>query len=354
MSFAGRKRFKSLVIVAVVGAIALAVVEGLYWWRHVTVTDAWVSADFTELGSGVNGRIKRIDVRKGDLVRAGQLLATMDSEVAELDVASLEADLEKARAERAQVVSELAAFRRDIADRVETLNTVLKLMAREVETLQRRRRIAEATVARNSKLYSRQAISKRIDDEGRDRLLDITSDLRDLETTMSEKRRKIVELEGSKVQEGIFQSRIDVIDRGIDILAVRLDQSQRQLRKMHIYAPIDGVVNEVFVNAGAYVEDGDRVLLLHDPAKLWIEAPVDDSVVRHVAVGQDVEIDVEAYPYESFAGTVVAVGRVTVAAVNGMESGQRTTPQIPVIVDLAATDKPLWPGIRATANIRIR
>ena len=345
---------KLVAMAAAVAVIAVGVVEGLYWWRHVTVTDAWVDADFTELGSGVNGRIAAIKVRKGDAVAKGDLLVAMDAEVAALDVDTLVADLERAKAARAQVAAELDAFRQDVSDRIDSLNDVLKLMARETETLRRRQAIAEETVARNAKLYRRQAIAKRVDDEARDKLLDVVSDLRDLETTMTEKRRRIAELEGSRVQEAIFESRIRVIDRDIDLLGVKLDQAKRQLRKMHIYAPIDGVVNEVFVNPGAYVEDGDRVLLLHDPKRLWIEAPVDDSVVRHVAVGQAVEIDVDAYPYDSFAGKVVAVSHVTAAAVQGEAAGARQTPRIPVIVDIDPTDKPLWPGIRATASIRIR
>ena len=133
----------------------------------------------------------------------------------------------------------------------------------------------------------------------------------------SEKQRKIAELKGTTTQEAIFRSRIEVIDRGIEKLEIRIQQSRRLLTKMHIYAPIDAVVNDVYVNAGAYVEDGDRVFVLHDPAKLWIEAPVDDSQVRHVAVGQRVEIDIDAYPYAEFSGTVAAVGQATVGSMTG-------------------------------------
>jgi len=32
----------------------------------------------------------------------------------------------------------------------------------------------------------------------------------------------------------------------------------------------------------------------------------------------------------------------------------RSAPRIPVIIDLEPTDQQLWPGVRATVNIRIR
>ena len=337
-----------------VAIIAFAVVEGLYWWRHVTVTSAWLGADFTTMGSSVNGRIKRIHVQMGDTVEAGTLLATMDSEIAELDAMSLEADLEQARAQKALVESELSAFQQDIRDQIKTQETVLALQSRELETLKRRLSIAQSTRGRNAKLIKSGVISKKTNDAARDRALEITSELRELQTKLSEKQRKIAELNGTTTQEAIFRSRIEVINRGIKKLEVRIQQSRRLLAKMHIYTPINAVVNDVYVNAGTYVEDGDRVFLLHDPAKLWIEAPVDDSAVRHVSVGQRVEVDIEAYPYVEFTGTVAAIGHVTVGSMTGDNDASRGAPKLPVRIALDPSDHPLWPGVRATVHIRIR
>lgn len=354
MSGLSRGRLKIFIVVALVGVIAAGVVEGLHWWRHVTVSSAWIDADFTVMGSGVNGRIARIEARKGDTVKRGDLLATMDSEIAELNVASIDADLAKGLAEKAEVEAELAAFQRDLVDRADTLRAVLQLQAREQSTLRRRHAIAQETVKRNDRLIKRQAISKLTADRARDQLLDIEADLRGLETTMAEKQRKLVELDGYKSREAIFRSRIAVIERANDALAVQHRRAKSLLRKMHIYAPIDAVVNEVYVNAGAYVEDGDKVFLLHDPSKLWIEGPVDDSDVRHVAVGQSVDIDVDAYPYEAFQGRVASVGQVTVGAMAEINGASRSAPRIPVIIELEPTDRQLWPGVRATVNIRVR
>lgn len=345
---------KLALLAALAGLAAIGAIEGLYWWRHVTVTDARIETDFTLMASSVNGRVERIEVRKGDRVGKGDLLATMDSEVAQLDAVSIEADLNKVRAEKLQVAAELQAFRQEVSDKIATLQTVLRLRAREVETLRRRRRIAQATVDRSTRLLRRNVVSKRAEDDANDRLLEVIGDLREVETRIAESKLKIAELKGQATREAIYRSRIAVFDRALDVLAVKLRQSRESLRKMHIYAPIDGVVNEVFVNAGAYVEDGDRVLLLHDPAKLWIEAPVAEANVRHIAVGQAVEIDVDAYPYETFHGRVTAVGHVTVGSIEGEKNSGRTAPKVPAIVDVDASGRPLWPGMRATVNIVIR
>ena len=354
MSRLRRGGLKIVVFVVLVGGIAIGVTEGLHWWRHVIVTNAWIDADFTIMGSGVNGRIARIEVRKGDTVKRGDLLAIMDSEIAELNIASIDANLAKGHADKARVEAELSAFQRDMADRAETLQAVLKFQARELQPLRRRHTLARKTVKRNDLLIKRRVISKQTADRARDQVLDIEADIRSLETKMAKQRRKLVDLEGYKSKEAIFQSRIAVIERANDELIVQQRRAKSLLRKMHIYAPIDAVVNEVYVNASAYVEDGDQVFLLHDPRKLWIEGLVDDSEVRHVVVGQRVDINVDAYPHDEFKGRVAAVGQVTVGAMTNNNAANRAAPRIPVIIDLEPTDQQLWPGVRATVNIRIR
>ena len=55
-------------------------------------------------------------------------------------------------------------------------------------------------------------------------------------------------------------------------MTVELRLAKQKVEDMHIVSPIDGVLNRVHVNLGTYVEDGQPLMLLHDPADLWIEA----------------------------------------------------------------------------------
>jgi membrane fusion protein (multidrug efflux system) len=349
-----RARSKFLMMTIAVGLIAFGVVEGLFWWRHVTTTNAWVEADFTVMGSSINGRIHSIEANKGDPVRAGQLLAKMDTELVELNIASLLADLEQAKSQKKLIASELKAFQKDILDKVETQKTLITGQRRELETLQRRLDIAQSTMNRNEPLVKRKVVSEQASEKIKDRVLEITSKIDEVETKISEKNRKIAELEGMKVQEDVFYSRIQVIEGSIEKLKVRIEQAKRELSKMHIYAPFDAVINEVYVDAGNYVEDGDRVFLLHNPKNLWIEALVDDSEIRLLSAGQAVDIDIEAQPDFDFSGRVETVGRTTLGSMNGNHDNSRGAPKVPIQISLNSSKHLLWPGVRATAHIRVR
>lgn len=353
------KRFlaRFLVTCAVIALIALASYELLHSYFHVYEPNARVEADFTMLSSSVNGTIASIVVAEGERVNAGQRLASMDTDVATLDIESLEAELEKERAIRLQIEAELAFYHSELDDRERTARASLALRKKELSTLRERQSIARANVERNSKLLNRSAVSRQGIEDAQDKLLDITSKMRDLQTGVIVNEMKIVELGGQKRRDSVFRSKLGVVDRNIDRLEVLIAQAKQRLREMDIFSPIDGVVNEIYERPGAYVEDGDRVFLLHDPDMLWIEADIDESDIRHVAAGQRVIVELDAYPFERFKGTVRNVGHVTRSNIKRGDVAQTASPgaeRIPITIDFPPIGKPVWPGMRAAVNIVIR
>lgn len=346
-----RRAYTYLLLALPVAVIAVGVNEAIHWWHNVYEPDARVAADFTLLSSSVNARVAAIRVRKGDVVEKGTPLADMDDVVAVLDLRALEAGLEKQKAQRGQVEAELALFKSELADKLATVEETGRLLRLELATLERRKQIAEDNLKRNRRL-GRDVVPQRRIDEARDELLEMESKLRDIQTRIAMNLREAAELAGTAGRERLFQTRLAVIDRDIDRTAVEVEQARRRLEDMHIRAPVRAVIDEVHVNPGAYVEDGDPVFLIHDPDRVWIEADIDESDIRHIQPGQPVAIDFDAWPDETLEGRVRAIGRTTV---NGSEAnGRGGARKIPVFIDIPPVEKTVWPGMRATVNIRIR
>ena len=91
----------------------------------------------------------------------------------------------------------------------------------------------------------------------------------------------------------------------------QLEKQELWLSYRHITSPIDGVVGRIHRFRGEYIEDGVNILMLHDPQLYWVEAYVEESQLRHLRPGQEVLIDLDAYPFEDFYGTVRQIGRIT-------------------------------------------
>ena len=107
------------------------------------------------------------------------------------------------------------------------------------------------------------------------------------------------------------------------------------------------------------MEDGANILMLHDPSLYWVEALVDENKIRHVQLGQEVLIGLDAYPFEDFYGQVQHIGSVTtrgpnaVSAYSGGRKLRRDVERIPVRIYMENPPKTITPGMRGNVNIRI-
>jgi len=79
-----------------------------------------------------------------------------------------------------------------------------------------------------------------------------------------------------------------------------LDQAERNLDHTAMRAPMAGVATQVDqIQLGRFVAAGTPVFSIIDTAKPWVDANPKESDFTHVAVGQPVSIDVDAFPITS-------------------------------------------------------
>jgi membrane fusion protein (multidrug efflux system) len=78
-----------------------------------------------------------------------------------------------------------------------------------------------------------------------------------------------------------------------------LDMADRTIRM-----PFAGVVDRIFVDPGEYVLAGQRILLVHNPDEIRIEANVKETDLRHFQIGTPVRVSVDAWPGRFFEGRV--------------------------------------------------
>lgn len=74
-----------------------------------------------------------------------------------------------------------------------------------------------------------------------------------------------------------------------------------------ILSPITGTVIKRYVDAGQYVQTGDRLFELGDFSKMWFHATTYDSDLPWIHLGQEAVIRTPAAPGESFSGVVTLI-----------------------------------------------
>ncbi|HEX6987657.1 MAG TPA: efflux RND transporter periplasmic adaptor subunit, partial [Planctomycetaceae bacterium] len=121
-----------------------------------------------------------------------------------------------------------------------------------------------------------------------------------------------------------------------------IEKSREPKTHLTVYSPLAGTVIEKNVRLGQYVEEGDLLYRIADLGTMWLYLELYEPDVGWVRYGQGVDVTLEAYPGETFRGTVVFIDPF-------LNDQTRT---VRVRVNLPNPDGRLKAGMYATATIR--
>ena len=121
--------------------------------------------------------------------------------------------------------------------------------------------------------------------------------------------------------------------------------AKKNLEDTTLKAPFSGLITEVFVKAGDYINSGREVAYIIDDSSYEIEVAVNEIDSLEIEVGQEAIIILDAFPGREFSGRVTEIHNYT-QNVNGVVT-------LPVTVQLDKTDRQFKPGFSALVEIII-
>jgi len=121
-----------------------------------------------------------------------------------------------------------------------------------------------------------------------------------------------------------------------------MENSQKELDDYTIISPIDGTIVDKKIKAGEKVKSGDTLCAIYDLSYLEMNLNVDELDVTKVSVGQKVTITANAVEGQTFTGEVTKISMA------GTTSNNATT--YPVTIRISDYGK-LWPGMNVDAKI---
>jgi HlyD family secretion protein len=262
------------------------------------------------------GVVRKLDVREGQAVAAGQAVASLVDPALESEVDAAQAKLAEARAG----VAALEAGGRpvdltDIDNRLERARHNLQQATEEYNSL---RRLAEKSAATRVEVQTAH-------DKMRDAELEIEG--------LGKRRTALV----AKPDVTVAQARVD------DAQAT-LNLAQRRAAQTVVHAPMSGVIYGLAVQSGSYVTAGTLVANVGRLDRLRVRVYVDEPELGRVAAGQPVTIRWQALPGKEWHGTVER------KPVSIQPLGSRQVGEVVCIIENPGRE--LIPGTNVDAEIR--
>lgn len=108
-------------------------------------------------------------------------------------------------------------------------------------------------------------------------------------------------------QNFVAQRVLDESRANLQVAQAQVDLAQARLARMSIVAPFSGTVGIASVNVGEYIKDGAAVVNLEDTSSLVVDFRLSERYQTRVAVGQSVQVQVDALPGQTFKARVMAL-----------------------------------------------
>lgn len=234
-----------------------------------------IEATEIDVSTKFSGRLQDILVADGDFVTAGQTLAHMQ-------VQTLEAQRNEARAQHQQSVTAVASAEALVAARESDRQTVLAVVVqRESELDAARRRLARSETLAREGASSEQELD---DDRAR---------MRNAQAAVAAAKAQVqaskANLTAAHAQVAGARSAVDAAEATIVRIKVDIDDST-------LTAPRDGRVQYRIAQPGEVLAGGGKVLNLVDLGDVYMTFFVPEAAAGKLALGSDVRIVLDAAP----------------------------------------------------------
>lgn len=276
---AGLRRYRRFLLMVVLPIVA--VIAGLIFYlnggRYVGTDDAYVGAQKVLVTPDISGKIEKVVVKEGQLVKQGDVLF-------EIDPVPFRLAVDEAKAQLMQAQSTYDNLRANIKIYGDMLNLAQKgvdLKQRDVERKQ--------ALVKNS--YGSQ--------------LDLDNASNALVTSGSIAQYVKQQISTAKTQ---LLGDTDLPLEKFPPYAQakpKLENAERNLDHAVVRASMGGIATQVEqIQLGRYVTAGTPVFSIIDVAHPWVDANPKESDLTYVTEGQPVTLEVDAFPNHVFKGKI--------------------------------------------------
>lgn len=159
------------------------------------------------------------------------------------------------------------------------------------------------------------------------------------------------DLDTAQVNVDTAAAALEALQAQVKQMEVALAQAETNLAYSYIRAPFAGYIAERNLDVGAYVTGTTAststlsrgILSLHDIDTVRVLIDVVEKDVPLIKIGQKAELQTEAYPGETFEGTVARMAQTL----------NRATRAMPVEIDVVNTDRRLKGGMFARVKVHV-
>jgi len=294
----------------------------------------------------VSGEVVELYIEEGDSVKVGQLLAKIDPEAIQSQVERQAASVNNTQAQVARANAD-----------IERNKALLTQSQAQKEQIQAQLKNTRSIHERNDKMHKEGIISAQEFDQSLSNLQNLEASLKSADASYQSAKANLKAAEQSaKAAEYTVKSS-----------QASLKELRTNLKRTSVMSPMTGVVSMLSVEkgervVGAGMMAGTEMMRVANMNSMEVQVDVSENDIPRVSLGDEVEVEVDAYIDRKFKGKVTEIANSATSATGAaasLNSDQVTNFIVKIRIDLESYKElasssnrfPLRPGMSASVEI---
>ncbi len=312
--------------------------------ESISLRAALEGTESAEIVSRLHYEVLQLNVKEGDRVKRGQVLAVLDSDTLKEEIKRAEDQLALAKVESSEASSRSAQnvelAKAQLEDKLKDQQTAYEKAVLDRDEIKRKydniKTLVDAGIETEEALKeiqntydaAQQAVDSYTVEDGK--VVATAADLKSIENSADNSA-------GSRA-------------KSIAMLQTELNNKRKDLEECQIVSPIDGTITRVNIKLGRFADDTDDdkpMFVVENIDQLEMDILVSEYDIGKIEIGQTATITADILKGETVEGIVDRISPT------GEEKASSTERVIPTTVRITGDTKGLIAGINAKAEILI-
>ena len=299
--------------------------------RYITTENAYIKAPIISIQSQIPGRVKTVFVKDNQQVKKGQKLFKIDTAKLKLDLSeqkqnllTIKKEIDNRKSKYNEVTEEIKLAEEEIKYYLLEMRRAKSLINVEIKLAEEKVKYHQLEFNRIKNLVNKGVgLKSKLDEEqylyqsaiNNLKAVKLNSNFEEIKHsyTSSKQKLKIINDKAKTILttlNGDADLKFDEHPLYLKHLA-KLEQISFDIKQSTIFAEQDGIIAQMNLEEGEYIDIGKVLFAIVDEKNAWLEANLKETELTNIKVNQSAVFTPDAYPNNSWNAKVESISPAT-------------------------------------------
>ena len=328
-----KKNFKRFILLIFIPLMTIMFALGFFYslGRYITTENAYIKAPIISIQSQIPGRVKTVFVKDNQQVKKGQKLFKIDTAKLKLDLSeqkqnllTIKKEIDNRKSKYNEATEEIKLAEEEIKYYLLEMRRAKSLINVEIKLAEEKVKYHQLEFNRIKNLVNKGVgLKSKLDEEqylyqsaiNNLKAVKLNSNFEEIKHsyTSSKQKLKIINDKAKTILttlNGDAELKFDEHPLYLKHLT-KLEQISFDIEQSTIFAEQDGIIAQMNLEEGEYIDVGKVLFAIVDEKNAWLEANLKETELTNIKVNQSAVFTPDAYPNNSWNAKVESISPAT-------------------------------------------